>query len=79
MPCWIALHISITTEATSPGPALLDADAVQRAAASIALGFTPRVALVDEAVLMDVTGSLRLFGGLAKLAEQLQRQLHLFF
>ncbi|WP_228778478.1 MULTISPECIES: DNA polymerase Y family protein [unclassified Polaromonas] len=79
MPCWIALHISITTEAASPGPALLDASAVQRAAASIALGFTPRVALVDETVLMDVTGSLRLFGGLAKLAEQLQRQLHLFF
>ncbi len=37
------------------------------------------MALVDEAVLMDVTGSLRLFGGLAKLVEQLERQLRQFF
>lgn len=81
MPCWVALHISITTEAeaASSAPAFLDAAAVQRAVASVALGFTPRVALVDEAVLMDVTGSLRLFGGLAKLVEQLERQLRQFF
>ncbi|MBW8722631.1 MAG: hypothetical protein JF626_12430, partial [Polaromonas sp.] len=78
MPCWIALHISITTE---PGQAVpqsaaaqwaQDPAAVQRLLASMALGFTPRVALVDEAVLMDVTGSLRLFGGLARLAERLE-------
>jgi protein ImuB len=56
-----------------------DATAVQRAVASVALGFTPRVALVDEAVLMDVTGSLRLFGGLARLVEQLQYKLRQFF
>jgi protein ImuB len=81
MPCWVALHISITTEAeaASSVPAFVDAAAVQRAAASVALGFTPRVALVDEAVLMDVTGSLRLFGGLAKLVEQLERKLGQFF
>lgn len=76
MPCWVALHISITTEAEA---AFVDAAAVQRAVASVALGFTPRVALVDEAVLMDVTGSLRLFGGLAKLVEQLERKLRQFF
>lgn len=90
MPCWVALHISITTEAeaASSAPAFVDATAVQRwvpdaaavqrAVASVALGFTPRVALVDEAVLMDVTGSLRLFGGLVKLVEKLERQLRQF-
>lgn len=89
MRCWIALHISTTTE---PGPAarpvldaaavqrlVLDAAAVQRAVASMALGFTPRVALVDEAVLMDVTGSLRLFGGLARLMQLLELRLAAFF
>ena len=64
MRCWIALHTSITTE---PGAGRLDEIEAQRAVASMALGFTPRVALLDEAVLMDVTGSLRLFGGLARL------------
>ncbi|UUZ73872.1 DNA polymerase Y family protein [Polaromonas sp. P1(28)-8] len=79
MRCWIALHISTTTE---PGPTarpVLDAAAVQRAVASMALGFTPRVALVDEAVLMDVTGSLRLFGGLARLMQLLEQRLAAFF
>ncbi|MDP3798034.1 MAG: DNA polymerase Y family protein [Polaromonas sp.] len=79
MRCWIALHISTTTE---PGPAarpVLDAAAVQRAVASMALGFTPRVALVDEAVLMDVTGSLRLFGGLPRLMQLLELRLAAFF
>ena len=76
MRCWIALHTSITTE---PGQAALDEAAVQRAVGSIALGFTPRVALVDEAVLMDVTGSLRLFGGLARLMRLLEQRVSLFF
>lgn len=40
-----------------------------------ALAFTPRVTLVDEAVLMEVSASLRLFGGLAKLLKKLA---HLF-
>ena len=53
MPCWIALHTSITTEA------VWDAASARQAVASIALGFSPRVALVDEAVLVDVTGTLR--------------------
>lgn len=73
MPCWIALHTSITTEA-GPDPA-----EVQQAVASIALGFSPRVALLDEAVLVDVTGSLRLFGGLARLTQLLQTRLLAFF
>ncbi len=76
MRCWIALHTSITTEAA---PSRMDEAAVQRAVASMALGFTPRVALVDEAVLMDVTGSLRLFGGLVRLMQLLQARLLAFF
>lgn len=79
MRCWIALHISTTTEAGAEGRPALDAAAVQRAVASLALGLTPRVALVDEAVLMDVTGSLRLFGGLARLMQLLAQRLAVFF
>lgn len=79
MRCWIALHISTTTEAGAEGRPALDAAAVQRAMASLALGLTPRVALVDEAVLMDVTGSLRLFGGLVRLMQLLAQRLDAFF
>ncbi|MGH6637289.1 MAG: Y-family DNA polymerase [Polaromonas sp.] len=73
---WIALQACISTE---PGPSVIDEAAAQRALGSIALGFTPRVALLDEAVLMEVAGSLRLFGGLARLAQQLERQASRFF
>ncbi|MGQ2981747.1 MAG: Y-family DNA polymerase, partial [Polaromonas sp.] len=76
MPCWIALHTSITIE---PDAGRMDEADAQRAVASMALGFTPRVALLDEAVLMDVTGSLRLFGGLARLMAQLEQRLLGFF
>ncbi|OYY86518.1 MAG: hypothetical protein B7Y42_15615, partial [Polaromonas sp. 28-63-22] len=76
MPCWIALHSRPTLEA---GGAVIGEAALQRAAGSIALGFTPRVALLDEAVLLDVTGSLRLFGGLARLMALLAQQLDAFF
>jgi protein ImuB len=76
MPCWIALHSSISTE---PGQALLEPAALQQAVASIALGFSPRVALLDEAVLVDVSGSLRLFGGLARLMQLLEQRLLEFF
>jgi protein ImuB len=82
MPCWIALSTSIasiTSITTEPGGPVMDEAAAQRAVGSIALGFTPRVALVDDAVLLDVTGSLRLFGGLAKLMERLEQQLNAFF
>jgi protein ImuB len=79
MRCWIALHISTTTEAGAESRPALDAAAVQRAVASLALGLTPRVALVDEAVLIDVTGSLRLFGGLARLMQLLAQRLAVFF
>ena len=41
-----------------------------------ALGFTPRVTLLEEAVLLEVSASLRLFGGLGRLLTKL---LHSFF
>ena len=47
--------------------------------ASLALAFTPRVAVVDEAVVMDVTASLRLFGGLRRLVQLLVARLAHFF
>ena len=56
----------------------MDDAALQRAISAIALGFTPRVALLDEAVLMEVSDSLRLFGGLRKLLALLDQQLQQF-
>lgn len=73
---WIALQACIRPDAVPP---LIDAVAAQRALACMALGYTPRVALVDEAVLMEVSGSLRLFGGLARLAQQMAQQASHFF
>ena len=78
---WIALQACITSEPAPSvaGKALIDEAAAQRALGCIALGFTPRVALVDEAVLMEVAGSLRLFGGLARLMQLLEQHLMEFF
>lgn len=73
---WIALQACFTRDSA---PALIDGVVAQRALGCLALGFTPRVALVDEAVLMEVSGSLRLFGGLARLAQRLARQAEQFF
>ena len=70
---WIALQACILTES-----AVNDA-AAQQALARIALGFTPRVALEGEAVLMEVAGSLRLFGGLSRLAQLLEQLAMQFF
>lgn len=71
---WIALQACIT----DPGPSGMDDACAQRAVASMALGLTPRVTLLDEAVLMEVSGSLRLFGGLAKLLQRLEQWFSLF-
>ena len=58
---WIALQACIRTE---PGTvSVMDEVTAQLSLSCLALSFTPRVALVDEAVLMEVAGSLRLFGG----------------
>ncbi len=53
--------------------------AAQQAMASVALGFTPRVALLDDTVLLEVSGSLRLFAGQTRLDELLKQRLTLFF
>ncbi len=73
---WIALQALTPTESA---PALMSDAAAQHALACIALGFTPRVALLDEAVLMEVSGSLRLFGGLVRLHQLLAQRLQYFF
>ena len=73
---WIALQAQVFD--SSFKPAVLHSAALQRAISTIALGFTPRVALIDEAVVMDVSGSLRLFGGLRKLTALLKQDLHPF-
>ncbi len=73
---WIALQALIPTESA---PALMSDSAAQHAVACIALGFTPRVTLLDEAVLMEVSGSLRLFGGLVRLHQSLAQRLQYFF
>lgn len=50
--------------------ASIDAAAPPRALATWALQFTPRVALADEAVLMEVEASVRLFGGRRALRDR---------
>ena len=50
------------------------ADATAQALALWALRFTPRVARLDGAVVMDVAASLRLFGGAAALRERVQAE-----
>ena len=72
---WIALQAC----STEPGAPLPDQALVQSQLASLALAFTPRVALLDEAVVMDVTASLRLFGGLQRLLQLLVQRLSAFF
>ena len=53
--------------------------AVQQAICAMSLGFTPRVAVCGGAVVMEVSGSLRLFGGLLALAGLLQANIEAFF
>ena len=62
-----AISMTITLEA-----ALL-------AICAISLGFTPRVAVCGGAVVMEVSGSLRLFGGLHTLAKLLIANIEAFF
>ena len=72
---WIALQAFTRTEPPRPVP---EAARVQRALAAVSLAFTPRVALLEEAVLLEVSGSLRLFGGLKRLVERLKQQLEVY-
>ena len=76
---WIALQaFSIEPAAGGVGQSTC-CNVAQQAISAIALEFTPRVALCGNAVVMEVSGSLRLFGGLFKLAERLEANLHAFF
>ena len=61
---WSALLLPCPDAAATP------IDAARQALAVWALQFTPRVAIADEAVLMEVAGSLRLFGGRRALTER---------
>ena len=54
-------------------------EAAQLVICAISLSFTPRVALSGNAVVIEVSGSLRLFGGLLKLAALLKASLSAFF
>ncbi len=62
---WCALCPCPTTPCTEPG---------QSALALWALGYTPRVARADEAVLMELGASARLFGGRTALRERVQAE-----
>ncbi len=63
---WFAL---LPSPASGTAPPTEDA---QRALATWALQFTPRVALLDEAVLMEVAASVRLFGGRRALRDRVR-------
>ena len=54
---WSALCLPVTDDASPP------TESARQALAIWALQFTPRVSVLDEAVLMEVEASLRLFGG----------------
>lgn len=62
---WSALKLPSTDE---PPPST---DAALQALAVWALQFTPRVALAEDAVLLEVASSLRLFGGQLALRDRL--------
>ncbi len=65
---WVALLLSPRADGTSPS-----SDALA-GLATWALQFTPRVATADEAVLLEVEASLRLFGGRRALHGRLAQE-----
>jgi protein ImuB len=64
---WSALLLPPPSADTAPPPI---EPATLQALAIWALQFTPRVALADDAVLMEVAGSVRLFGGKRALRDR---------
>ena len=88
---WIALQacniepVASTAQATAAATSaaapqrVITAEAALLAMCAISLSFTPRVAVCGNAVVMEVSGSLRLFGGLLKLAALLEEHLQAFF
>lgn len=76
-----ALHLAqpMSTVAGTSADAVTDQDASVLAIASALLRFTPMLAIAPESViLMDVTASLRLFGGIRALRVQMRRVLAMF-
>ena len=77
MPYWLALitpPCPSPADASRPLPGPVHDAAQQRAIGCWALQFTPRVVLLDEAVLMEVQPSLRLFGGARALCGRVARE-----
>ena len=64
---WSALLLPPPSDDTAPP---IESPATLQALAIWALQFTPRVALADDAVLMEVAGSVRLFGGRRALRDK---------
>lgn len=65
---WSALRLSRSDDTASR------TDAAQQALAVWALQFTPRVAVADEAVVMELAASVRLFGGWRALRERVRAE-----
>jgi protein ImuB len=65
---WSALLLSPPDDTASP------TDAALQALALWALQFTPRVAVADEAVVMELAASVRLFGGWRALRERVRAE-----
>lgn len=65
---WTALLLTPSLDGTPPSTEALNGLAVW------ALQFTPRVAVADEAVVMDVEDSVRLFGGKRKLRDRVRQE-----
>lgn len=79
MPYWLALIAPPCPSSPEPGRAAAGAVpahdlAQQQAIGCWALQYTPRVTLLDEAVLMDVQASLRLFGGARALCRRVAQE-----
>lgn len=60
--------------ALCPSPSAPCTEPQHQALVLWALGYTPRVTLLDEAVLMELAASARLFGGRGALRERVQRE-----
>lgn len=72
---WWSALLPSAPPGTEPGAgAQVRADATAQALALWALRFTPRVARLDEAVVMDVAASLRLFGGAVALRDRVHAE-----
>jgi protein ImuB len=73
---WIALRPRFSSDvASSPSPREPQPTPEQQALAWWALQFSPRVCVVEEAVLLEAEASQRLFGGRRALLKQLRNAL----